>query len=56
MGQLRPILKPAEMRRAVTEWVSNGFSVSILPDGQVKIMPPSASIKQDAFDLVDMKQ
>ena len=55
MGE-RPVYKPAALRRAVTEWAAQGFSVRIEPDGSVLITPPTAQPSQDPFDLVDMKR
>ncbi|WP_417816566.1 hypothetical protein [Tritonibacter scottomollicae] len=52
----KPIWRPSELRKAVTEWVSQGFSVKVAADGSVQVNPPSGSNDQDAFDLVDFKQ
>lgn len=55
MGE-RPVFKPADLRKSVTEWAAQGFSVRIDPDGTVTITPPAAQPPQDPFDLVDMKR
>lgn len=53
---MKPIWRASELRKAVTEWVSQGFSVHVSPDGSVQVNPPASTSEQDAFDLVDFKQ
>jgi hypothetical protein len=52
----RPIWRPAELRKAVTEWAAQGFSVTIDPDGSIHVSPSATKETGDPFDLVDMKR
>lgn len=56
MSAPRAIMRPSDLRRAVTDWVAQGCTVEIMPDGTVKVAPPSQGPERDAFDLVDMKR
>ena len=38
MGQ---IMRPSDIRRAVSEWVAQGFAVTVQPDGTITITPPT---------------
>ena len=49
----RPIMRPSDIRRAVTEWVAQGFAVTVDRDGRITVQPPAPTGKPDAFDLVD---
>ena len=53
MGQ---IMRPSDIRRAVSEWVSQGFAVTVQPDGTITINPPPQQPSGDAFDMVDMRK
>ncbi|SNT16869.1 hypothetical protein SAMN05421763_105316 [[Luteovulum] sphaeroides subsp. megalophilum] len=53
---VRPIMRPADIRRAVAEWVAQGFAVEVLPDGTLKVSPHDGISAADAFDLVDMRR
>lgn len=46
-------LRPADLRKAVSEWASQGFTVQIAPDGSMTVIPPQPPAKGDPFDLVD---
>ena len=41
MGQ---IMRPSDIRRAVSEWVAQGFAVTVQPDGTITINPPPYSL------------
>lgn len=56
MGEMKPIMRPSDIRRAVTEWATQGFAVRVDPDGTITITPPAAPPTGDAFDLVDMRR
>jgi len=56
MGEMRPIMKPADIRKAVTEWASKGFRCHVLPDGSIRVEPAGAEQPKDQFDLVDMRR
>lgn len=47
--------KPADLRRAVTEWAERGFSVRIEADGAITVTPQPVRPRDD-FDLVDMRK
>lgn len=52
----RPMWRPADLRKAVTEWAAQGFSVTIEPDGKVHVTPPAPGGDLDDFDQVDFKR
>lgn len=52
----KPIFRPADMRRAVSEWVSQGFSVEIKPNGAILVLPAAVEASGDQFDMVDFKR
>lgn len=56
MGDQRPILKPADLRRAVSEWAAQGFSVKVEPNGTITVTPPAHTLPADSFDIVDMRR
>lgn len=50
MGEQRPIMRPSDMRRTVSEWAAQGFSVAIEPDGRIVVKPaPPPGDKVDAL-------
>ncbi|WP_406735875.1 hypothetical protein [Thioclava sp. GXIMD4215] len=49
------VFRPADLRRAVTEWVAQGFHVRVGADGSIDVKPAEQTSK-DEFDLVDMKR
>ncbi|MDB6454752.1 hypothetical protein [Falsirhodobacter sp. 20TX0035] len=53
MGELRPIMKPADIRRAVSEWAAQGLRVQVKPDGTITVEPAAMPQTGDAFDAVD---
>lgn len=55
MADMSPFRKPAEMRKAVTEWVERGFAVKIAPDGTIDVRPTDGKTAEDA-DLIDWKR
>ena len=55
MGEPR-IFKPSELRRAVSDWAAQGFSVEVRPDGTIRVEPPKRGPEPDEFDLVDMRR
>lgn len=55
MADLSPLRKPAEIRKAVIEWVERGFAVKIAPDGTIDVRP-SAEKSGDDPDLIDWKR
>ncbi|MDQ7262446.1 hypothetical protein NM680_11640 [Paracoccus sp. PS-1] len=56
MGRHEPIMKPSDLRRAVSEWAAQGFHVRIDPDGAINVSPASQQQPADDFDLVDMRR
>jgi hypothetical protein len=56
MGAHSQIMRPSDLRKAVSEWAAQGFLVSILPDGTITITPPPQQPTGDAFDMVDMRK
>lgn len=56
MGEPRPILRPADLRRAVSEWAAQGFAVKVEPDGTITVTPPMHTPPADGFDVVDMRR
>jgi hypothetical protein len=55
MGQ-QFVMRPSDIRRAVSEWVAQGFAVIVHPDGTIAITPPPQQPTGDAFDMVDMRK
>jgi len=49
----KPLLRPADLRKAVAEWAGKGFTVQIAPDGSMTVSPPQSAAPTDPFDLVD---
>jgi len=47
----RPLSKPADLRRAVSEWAGLGFVVKIAPDGAITVEPPGE--RQPDAALID---
>lgn len=43
---------PAATRRALDDWLSRGYAVTIAADGTLKVTPPQAA---DDLDLLDFK-
>lgn len=56
MGDARPIMRAADIRRAVSEWAAQGFAVKVDPDGTITVTPPTPTRLADDFDLVDMRR
>lgn len=52
----RPIMRPSELRKAVTEWCAQGFAVKVSPDGSITVTPPPVNLGLDRFDMVDMRR
>lgn len=53
----RPVLKPADLRRAVSQWVAEGCTVRIDPDGTIIVTPPGQRDDEpNQFDLIDFKR
>lgn len=46
----RTLMRPADLRRAVSEWAALGCSVEIAPDGTIKVTPGE---KREDPDLID---
>lgn len=55
MGE-KPIMRPSELRKAVTEWCAQGFAVKVDTDGSITVTPPAPRQSGDAFDMVDMRR
>jgi len=36
-----PIMRPSELRKAVTEWCAQGFAVKVDRDGSITVTPPA---------------
>ncbi|MER5172642.1 hypothetical protein [Thioclava sp. GXIMD4216] len=54
--QDQSIFRPSDLRRAVSEWVTKGFSVRIGPDGMIEVKPAEQPINSDPFDMVNLKR
>lgn len=52
----RPIMRPSDIRRAVSEWAAQGFAVRVAPDGTISVTPPAARDEGTAFDMLDFKK
>ena len=47
-------LRPDVLRRMVAEWIATGCTVEIKPDGEIRVLPPAATIPRGPDpDLVD---
>lgn len=55
MGEPRPVMRPSELRKAITEWASQGFAVRVEPDGTINVTPPQKHDGSDPFDQLDFK-
>lgn len=53
--EMRPVMRPADIRRAVTEWASQGFAVKVDPDGTISVTPPQRHDNSDPFDQLDFR-
>lgn len=53
MGKHDSIMRPADLRKAVSDWAAQGFTVSIKPSGEIVVAPPAAKPIDDPFDGVD---
>lgn len=48
------ILKPADLKKMVSEWLAAGYTVDLdLETGRVKVQPTPPAASRDPFDLVD---
>lgn len=58
MGQMdepRPVMRPSDIRQAVSEWAAMGFAVAVdMRAGVITVTPPAMAGKGDPFDQVDM--
>lgn len=55
MAEQRPILRPSDIRQAVTQWAAMGFSVTLdTRTGLLTVTPPGPSKPGDPFDQIDM--
>ena len=48
-------LRADVLRRMVAEWIAQGCTVDIKPDGAIRVTPPDQQPK-DAFDAVDFRR
>lgn len=55
MSEARPVMRASDIRRAVSDWAAQGFTVRVEPDGAIVVMLPQKSGGDD-FDLVDMRR
>ena len=56
VGEQKPVMRPSDIRQAVSEWASKGFAVAVdTRAGVITVTPPSTKDKGDPFDLVDMR-
>lgn len=46
----------AALRRAVDEWLAQGYVVEIHPDGSLRVEPRRNAPAPGAFDLVDFRR
>lgn len=49
---IKPAMRPADLRRAVAEWIALGCAVKITPDGTIDVRPPERQRGEDV-DLID---
>lgn len=47
-----PIMRPSELRKAVTEWCAQGFAVKVDRDGSITVTPPVAASTVQPVDLI----
>lgn len=57
MSEQRPVLRPSEIRQAVSEWAEKGFAVTLdTRTGMLTVTPPGPAPQGDPFDQVDMRR
>lgn len=57
MTEQRPVLRPSEIRQAVSEWAEKGFAVTLdTRTGMLTVTPAGSAPKGDPFDQVDMRR
>lgn len=57
MTDQRPVLRPSEIRQAVSEWAEKGFAVTLnTRTGMLTVTPPGPVPKGDPFDQVDFSR
>ena len=55
MGE-RPLFRPADLRKAVTEWAAQGFTVTVTSDGSITVKPAAPATARDEIDLIDFRR
>lgn len=57
MGEMQPIVRPSDTKKAVKEFLALGFEVDWdTATGLVKIRQPAQSGLRDEFDMIDMRR
>jgi hypothetical protein len=52
----RRVTLTADLRRAVADWLAQGYAVDIRPDGSLRVEPARGKPDADDFDMVDMRR
>jgi hypothetical protein len=52
----RRVTLTADLRRAVADWLAQGYAVDIRADGSLRIEPARGRPDADDFDMVDMRR
>lgn len=56
VAEPRPVMRPSDIRQAVSEWAAMGFAVTLdTRAGVITVTPPGAQQSADPFDQVDMR-
>lgn len=51
-----PIMRPSDLRKAVSEWCAQGFIVTMAGDGSVTVEPAAQKPQADQFDVLDLRK
>lgn len=51
----KPLMRPSDIRKAVAEWCAQGLSVTLKPDGEMKIEPPQEQPDTLSDGLIDWR-
>lgn len=56
VAEPRPVMRPSDIRQAVSEWAAMGFAVTLdTRAGVITVTPPGPQQSVDPFDQVDMR-
>lgn len=52
----KPIMRPSELRKAVTKWCAQGFAAKVERDGSITVTPPPPQVSSGTVQPVDLIQ